>query len=87
MTRSGAEQDEAGAEFARAQEVRAAARRLALEVTAGEKISRASRAKTPTAIKYTPGQWVFVWRHSSRMSSRADALGRRRDGWTGPGVV
>eukprot|EP00959_Pyramimonas_sp_CCMP1952_P284724 5952326-Pyramimonas_sp.AAC.1 len=51
------EQDQAGAEFARAQEVRAAARRLAMEVTSREKISRASRAKAPNVQTFTPGQW------------------------------
>eukprot|EP00959_Pyramimonas_sp_CCMP1952_P221324 4626727-Pyramimonas_sp.AAC.1 len=58
-----------------------------METTSREKISRASRAKPPVVQRYTPGQWVFVWRHFSRTSSRADALGRRRDGWCGPGVV
>eukprot|EP00959_Pyramimonas_sp_CCMP1952_P264105 5522632-Pyramimonas_sp.AAC.1 len=58
-----------------------------MEVSAREKISRASRFKKPSVQRYTPGQWVFAWRHFSRTSSRADALGRRRDGWTGPGVV
>eukprot|EP00959_Pyramimonas_sp_CCMP1952_P103175 2157943-Pyramimonas_sp.AAC.1 len=58
-----------------------------METAPREKISRASRAKAPGTRTFTPGQWVFIWRHFSRTSSRADALGRRRDGWTGPGVV
>eukprot|EP00959_Pyramimonas_sp_CCMP1952_P119612 2501267-Pyramimonas_sp.AAC.1 len=87
VTSPSSEQDEAGAEFARAHAIRAAARRMAMEATARDNISRASRARTPGNRRFTPGQWVFVWRHFTRMSSRADALGRRRAGWTGPGVV
>eukprot|EP00959_Pyramimonas_sp_CCMP1952_P018568 392348-Pyramimonas_sp.AAC.1 len=68
------EQDSAGAEFARAQEVRAVARRLAMETTVREKISRASKARGPAFKEFTPGQWVFAWRNLSRTSSRADAL-------------
>eukprot|EP00959_Pyramimonas_sp_CCMP1952_P267037 5583242-Pyramimonas_sp.AAC.1 len=54
---------------------------------AREKISRASRARGPAPREFSPGQWVYVWRRMTRSSSRADALGRRRDGWCGPGAV
>eukprot|EP00959_Pyramimonas_sp_CCMP1952_P195397 4085965-Pyramimonas_sp.AAC.1 len=87
MTRHPAHQDPAGAEFSRAQAIRTTARRLAMEVYSREKISRASRARTPVPRSLVPGQWVFVWRHFSRTSLRGDSLGKRRDGWAGPGVV
>eukprot|EP00959_Pyramimonas_sp_CCMP1952_P022982 482790-Pyramimonas_sp.AAC.1 len=81
------EQDSAGAEFARSQRVRDVARRLAMETTARDKIHKASKAKGPSQTTFSPGQWVFVWHRLTRAGSRADTLGRRRDAWTGPGVV
>eukprot|EP00959_Pyramimonas_sp_CCMP1952_P055670 1163374-Pyramimonas_sp.AAC.1 len=57
MLSPASEQDSAGAEFARSQEVRAAARRLAIEANAHEKISRASKARAPALKSFTPGQW------------------------------
>eukprot|EP00959_Pyramimonas_sp_CCMP1952_P006334 132449-Pyramimonas_sp.AAC.1 len=57
--RPASELDSAGAEFARSQRVRELARRLALEITARDKVAKATKARGPSQDQamFRPGQW------------------------------
>ena len=72
------EMDTPAFEFKRAHQIREAAKKLAMESTARDKVREAARPPLHKYRTWSAGQWVLVWRA---------ATGGERARWIGPGLV
>ena len=77
--------DTAAADFARAMSIRRFARSQLFEQGCQARVRAAAWAPRHRDTKYSPGDWVYVWRRAPRTQRKTYAL--QRDRWTGPGVV